>query len=360
MEVASFAVRGAIIAPPGRKLVIADLSNIEGRVLAWLAGEGWKLDAFRAYDAGTGPDLYKLAYARSFGIAPDEVTKDGRQIGKVMELSLGYEGGVGAFVTMAAGYGLDLDALAAAAWPTLPGDIVAEAEDMLRWQCAKAFEAFDRRVAKDVPRSEAQALLDAQLDRVRLGLSERVWLTCDSLKRLWRYAHPATAGARDAPGTGLWRTLEAEAIRATLDPSRIYGVGRMTVRRTDNWLRVRLPSGRNLCYASPRVEEDGKLSYMGLNQYSRRWERLRTYGGKLVENATQAAARDVMAAAMPRVEAAGYEIVLTVHDELVTETPDRPEFNAEHLADLLATNPPWAEGLPLAAAGFEAYRYRKG
>src|SRR5690606_5607762 len=105
--------------------------------------------------------------------------------------------------------------------------------------------------------------------------------------------------------------------------------------------------------------DQGKVSYMGINQYSRKWQRLKTYGGKLVENITQAAARDIMAAAMPAIEAAGYQIVLSVHDEFITETPDTDDFNSDGLAALMSTNPEWAEGLPLAAAGFETYRYRK-
>ena len=98
---------------------------------------------------------------------------------------------------------------------------------------------------------------------------------------------------------------------------------------------------------------------MGIDQYTRKWQRIKTYGGKLVENVTQACARDVLAASMPIIENAGYQIVLTVHDEIISETPDTLEFNTSHLSEMMATCPPWATGLPLAAAGFETYRYRK-
>lgn len=325
MELTSSAIRGCVVAPKGKKLVITDLSNIEGRDQAWLAGEQWKLQAFRDFDNGTGHDLYKMAYAKAFGISPEEVDGDMRQIGKVMELALGYEGGVGAFVTFAAGYGMVIAELADAAWDAIPQDILGEANSGLAW-------------AKKNKRST-------------FGLSEREWIVCDSLKRVWRYAHPNIAA--------MWKEL-GEAVRgAVLSPGKTNTVRGLLIRRDGSWLRIRLPSGRYLCYPSPHVDEHGQISYMGMNQYSRKWSRLKTYGGKLFENICQAVARDVLAHNMPRIEAAGYEIVLTVHDEVICETPDSDEFNAEHLSTLLAHNPPWATDMPLAAAGFETHRYRK-
>jgi len=324
MQAASYAVRGCIIAPPGKKLVIADLSNIEGRDQAWLAGEEWKLQAFRDYDAGTGPDLYKLAYSKAFKIPVGEVTKYQRQIGKIKELMLGYGGGAGAFVTGAASYNIDLEALAAVTYDTLPAEIAYEAEGFLKW------------TRKD--------------KRPTFGLSDKAFMTCDGLKRLWRLAHLRIAS--------LWKELESGAIRAIETPDTTVEVGKFKIRKDGAWLRIRLPSDRYLCYPSPKVA-GGKILYMGNSQYTRQWTRLGTYGGKLFENCCQALAGDVMKANMPRIEAAGYQIILTVHDEVVCEAPDSSEFSAERLSKLLSTTPPWAEGMPLAAAGFETYRYRK-
>lgn len=325
MRACSNAIRGVIVAPPGKKLVVGDLANIEGRKAAWLAGEDWKLRAFEDYDAGVGPDLYKVAYGKAFKIDPKDVSKPQRQIGKVMELMLQYEGGVGAFITGAATYGIDLDKMAEAALPTIPGHVLQESIEFYEWTVKKKRSTF--------------------------GLPRDTFLACDALKRLWRYAHPAISS--------YWGELKDAVISAINKPGQTFNARRLVVRRDGAWLKIQLPSGRYLCYPSPQVGDDGRISYMGINQYSRQWSRIYTYGGKLFENITQAAARDVLAANMPLVEAAGYEIVLSVHDELITETPDSEEYSADGLCDLMATVPDWAEGLPLASAGFEAARYRK-
>lgn len=326
MEKCSSAVRGVFIAPKGKKFVIADLSNIEGRVLAWLAGEEWKLQAFRDFDAGEGFDLYKLAYAKAFGIDPADVDKDMRQIGKTMELALGYAGGCGAFITFSLAFNIDLEAMAEKAYDAIPKATIEEAESFLEWQRGQGKSQF--------------------------GLSDKAFIVCEAFKRLWREAHPETVA--------YWKELENGCRTAINNPGRTFTCRRHKIRRDGAWLRVMLPSGRYLCYPSPRVEDDGQITFMGINQYSRKWERLRTYSGKLAENMCQAAARDVLAHSMQPIEDAGYEIVLTVHDEIISEAPDSPFYSHEGLADLMAAGTPWSEGLPLAAAGFEAYRYRKG
>lgn len=320
------AVRGCIVAPPGKKLVVADLSNIEGRGLAFLAGERWKLKAFADFDAGTGEDLYKVAYGRSFNIDPKEATGQKRQIGKVMELGLGYEGGVAAFLTFAAVYNMDLEELAKAVYGTASEQALSDAQGMWQW---------------------------AVKNKRTIGLPERVYVACEVLKRAWRDAHPNT--------TALWAAA-AEAVRLAIrNPGETFPIGQhLKVRRDGKWLRIRLPSGRYLCYLNPDVDDKGQISYFGVNQYTRQWGRIKTYGGKLVENATQAFARDVLAYNMPAIEQAGYEIVLSVHDELLTETPDDPRYSADDLGRMMATVPAWAKGIPLAASGFETVRYRKG
>ena len=326
MSLTSNAIRGCIIAPPGKKLVVSDLSNIEGRAVAYLAGEEWKLQAFRDFDAGIGEDLYKVAYGRAFKVDPAEAVGDKRQIGKVMELMLAYQGGVGAYLTGAATYRIDLDHMTKMARPGIPDEIWNEAVKFWHWS--------------------------HKTKRSTYGLSHDVFCACDSLKRMWRLQHPAIES--------FWGEIEDVVRAAIREPKITFLCRKLKVRRTNEWLRIELPSGRALCYPSPRVNDKGVISYEGVNQFSRKWCRMSTYGGKLVENITQAFSRDVFYNAKFPAEAAGYKIVLEVHDEFITEVPDTEEHNVDGLSRILATNPPWAEGMPLAAAGFETYRYRKG
>ena len=321
----SAALRGVITAPEGRQLVVADLSNIEGRVLAWLAGEEWKLDAFRAADAGTGHDLYKLTYGRTFGVDPASVTKQQRQIGKVEELALGYRGGVGAFLTFASAYGVDLDELA--------GHVKSAISPAVWNEAADAYEWFEKK-------------------KLTHGLAKETFIALDAIKRGWRASHPAISK--------FWEDLETAALMA-INYGQTTTVGRLTFDRKDSWLRMRLPSGRYVCYpaAKDATQDDGLgvVSYLGTNQITHKWGRINTHGGKLAENATQAVALDVLAESMPRIEAAGFQIVLSIHDEFITEAGF--DKTADDLARLMTVTPPWGAGLPLNAAGFTADRYRK-
>lgn len=326
LGLASSCLRGIMVSADGNKLVVADLANIEGRDMAFIAGEQWKLDAFAAYDRKEGPDLYKVAYARSFNIDPNDIADEGdhrRQIGKVQELALQYYGGVGAFCSMAETYGLRLDALATAAWPVIPKRIKLEA---------------------------AQAWARAVKRRRTYGLPERIWMVCESLVRLWREAHPAIVG--------FWSELEQAVQMAVRNPGKQYPVGRVTVDRLGNWLRIRLPSGRYLSYPAPRAD-DFDTSFIGVNPYTKQWGRIHTYSGKLTENIVQGSSADILIDGLIAADDAGYEPVLSVHDEIICEPRDEENFSDTGLSELMVSSSPWTAGMPLAAKGFTAYRYAK-
>ena len=366
-------IRGAIVAAQGKKLVVADLSNIEGRVAAWLAGEDWKLEAFRDFDtvligddgepvldkkgkpARKGVDLYIKAYMSSFNVLDAAlVGKDERQIGKVEELMFQYGGGVGAWLTGAATYGIDLSAMTERVWDTIPEWAKLEAEDFLHWlyeQNTAKLQAKRLTVVTVDEADELEAKIEAARVKSRYGLTERVFIACDAIKRLWRKAHPAISS--------YWKDLENTVKHAIDNPGETFGCRKVKIRRDGAWLRIGLPSGRALCYPNPGIDKDGGIFYTGHNPYTRQWGKVKTYGGKLLENITQAVACDQLAECMPAAEMAGYATVLSVHDELVTETPDSEDFNADELADIMCSDLGWNAGLPLAAAGFETLRYKK-
>lgn len=310
LEVCAALVRGTIIARPGKRLEVADLSNIEGRMLAWLADEEWKLKAFADFDSGSGHDLYVLGYANSFNVPVEVVLADEkaggtmRLIGKVEELALGYGGALGAFKSMAALYGI----------------FVSEAGEMPR-----------------DPSQYAIILHEAQI--------------IDIVKK-WRAANRRIVR--------LWYDMDSVMRYAIANPGHAYACGKFAIRCDRNWLRVKLPSGAFLCYAAPKIV-DNEITYMGRNSYTKKWERLKTYGGKVIENATQAEARNFFAGNMQGIEAADYEILLHTHDEVISEVDDDDKTKSnKELCALLSATQEWAADLPVAAAGFSSYRYKKG
>lgn len=328
-------LRSVIVAKPGCELVVSDWANIEGRVLAWLAGEQWKLDGYAKYDAGDGPDSYVALYARSFGISVDEVTGAQRQMGKGMDLSMGFGGGVGAFRNVASTYGLDLDELGR----TVPHmgvkpEIMKKAEQ--RW-------------GHQYIRGED------------LGLEPDVFIACDALKQVWRRHHPAI--------TELWWTLERAIKSVIRNPGTSWKVARCKIWYTGKWLIIELPSGRRLLYANPQVkiiyehdEESDEpvardsISYMNANV--KQWRRERSYGGKFAENITQAVANDVLRASLIECRREGWTTILHVHDEIINEEMYGTRSLAD-LSELMTRELSWSKGLPLAAAGYVSDRYKK-
>ncbi|HAK6973322.1 TPA: hypothetical protein H2T19_004473 [Salmonella enterica] len=360
-------VRSCIIPEAGHKFVVADYSNVEGRGLAWLAGEETALDTFRA-----GLDIYCVTAGKMFGMDPDDIKKNFkeiRQIGKACELGLGYEGGVGAFVTFAKNLGLDLIEMAKTMDGTFPDHIWAAT--------ARGYEWARIQEAKRPPHPGEKD------DRPSYILGKKVWRTCDAIKRMWRESHPETVA--------FWRDLKDGILAAVRNPGREFWAGAHLRRNGERairiwrtiefdssgrkvpgwWLCMELPSGRILSYpgigvsVTKETDEDGRINtnvrikYQGENQLTRQWTTLYTHGGKACENIVQALCRDLLAYAMLNVEAGGYPIVLSVHDELVCETPDTSDYTVAELEKLMCALPEWADGFPLVAEGAELKRYAK-
>lgn len=280
MVALSSTLRSMIVPAQGNRLLVVDFNAIEARVLAWLAGEQEPLDVF-----ATGQCIYCHAATSIYGRTITKADKEERQIGKVAVLALGYQGGVGAFQTMAAAYRVEI-------------------EDEL----------------------------------------------ADQIKVKWRKANKNIVR--------FWYALEEAANNAVKHRGHAFDAGPITFKCHGDFLFAKLPSGRRLAYYQPRLGNNG-LEFWGTDsRLGGRWAKLDTYGGKLAENITQAVARDLLADAMLRVEAAGYPVVMHVHDEIVSEVPKDFGSLAE-FEELICQMPDWATGLPMAVEGFECERYRK-
>ena len=346
------ALRGAIVAAPGNELVVADFSNIEGRVMAFVADEQWKLAAYRAQDRKEGADTYKLLFAQFFGTPVERVTDLQRQCGKVVDLSMQFLGGVGALVTMAAAYHMDLEALVDVVLPNAKPEHLKKAEKMWR----RAFITGE----------------DYELE-------PRVYVACDVLKQVYR---DTNAKIRQ-----FGYDLDAAVKTAVKAPGRSFNVGRCGVWSTGSFLIIQLPSGRRLLYAAPQAHvetvadpESQKpirrewISY--LTARGKSWIRQKAWAGLFVENIVQAIAADLLRQALRWVHAdtltvpaiakylstlpreARTAISLHVHDEIVLDVP-KGSYPLERLIQCITQSASWAHGLPLAAAGWTNERYGK-
>lgn len=168
----------------------------------------------------------------------------------------------------------------------------------------------------------------------------------------WREANPKIVQ--------YWWDVEKAAMQAFKTGDR-QDIGRISFAFSSGTLWMVLPSGRKLAYLVPRQQPNrfGRMSltYEGVGQ-NHKWARQETYSGRLVENATQAIARDILAEAMARIEDKGLNIVAHVHDEVIIEAP-KGKYTVEEICQLMAANPDWCDGLPLAAAGYKGDYYFK-
>lgn len=281
-------IRTALIPEPGHRFIVADFSAIEARVIAWIAGEQWRLDVFR-----NGGDIYCASASQMFHVPVVKHGENGhlRQKGKIAELALGYGGGANAL---------------------------------------KAFGAD------------------------KMGMTEEEMVnTVD----LWREASPRVCA--------LWRALERAAIRCVVHKTpQVSAIGGIRFEMECGILWMTLPSGRRIAYygaeyGPSRFHRDRRaLSYMGVDQKTKRWGRVETWGGKLAENVTQATARDCLRDTMLALEDAGYDIRAHVHDEVIISEP-RDGRTVEDVSAIMGRELPWAPGLPLRGDGYACDFYMK-
>lgn len=279
-DVLSQLIRTALIAEPSHTFLVADYAAIEARVIAYLAGEKWRMDVF-----ARGGDIYCSSASQMFKVPVEKHGINGhlRQKGKIAELACGYGGGVGAL---------------------------------------KAFGAD------------------------KMGLTDQ---EMQDIVTQWRLASPTIPK--------FWRDTE-QAVRWALENrGRVVSLPcGVKYRRDADALRCLLPSGRALSYWGAQIK-DGSIVFMGQNQTTRKWEEVETWGGKLVENIVQAYARDCLAVALLRLDAAGYKIVFHVHDEIIAEAPDGSRW--EDMAEIMGRPIPWAPGLLLRGDGYATKFYMK-
>lgn len=297
-------IRTAFVATPGNVLIDADFSAIEARVISWLAGQEWRLEVFRTHGK-----IYEASASQMFHVPIEKIKKGNpeyalRQRGKVAELALGYQGGVSAMRRMDVGHNLD----------------------------------------------------DLSDDEVK-GIVDRWRETNSMIRDLWNIV--------DSTAITVITNGGAQTIRSETTDAVITLACELDVITGTRYMTILLPSGRKLYYPSPEIGVNRwgnpSVSYMGQNQTTKRWERVETYGGKLVENIVQAIARDCLAIAIENLEAQGLHVVFHIHDEVVIDTPAWADEDTmlETVTKIMTKPIPWAQMLPLNADGWVDNFFKK-
>ena len=297
-------IRTAFVATPGNVLIDADFSAIEARVISWLAGQEWRLEVFRTHGK-----IYEASASQMFHVPIEKIKKGNpeyalRQRGKVAELALGYQGGVSAMRRMDTGHNLD----------------------------------------------------DLSDDEVK-GIVDRWRETNSMIRDLWNIVDSAAVTVITNGG--------AQTIRSETTDAVITLACELDVITGTRYMTILLPSGRKLYYPSPEIGVNRwgnpSVSYMGQNQTTKQWERVETYGGKLVENIVQAIARDCLAIAIENLEAQGLHVVFHIHDEVVIDTPAWADNDTmlDTVTKIMTKPIPWAQALPLNADGWVDKFFKK-
>ena len=305
VSVLSQCLRSFFVAKPGRVLIAGDFANVEGRGVAWLSGEQWKLQAFRAADAKTGPGLYELAYAKSFGVDAATVKNPSveRQIGKVQELLLGFGGSVGAIRRGG-------------------GRLVADKKDSELRSWVDGWRAAHPATVKTWKELERAAINAVQ-----------------NVGEIYTAGYPGRQVKYKVAGSFLWCLLPSGRALCYPYPKILQG-----------------DYGPQLTYMTVPGQDKSKVIADPKN--SSNWSRCKTYGGSLMENCIQALCRDLLVDRMVALDSMGASIVLHVHDEAVVEVAqEKATVACAQMEKVLREVPAWAHGFPLYAECAVMERY---
>lgn len=325
-------LRSFILAAPGHDLIAADFSAIESRVLAWLAGEEWKLQVYRDYDAGIGPEFYLILASEITGIPLAELNKESverQSHGKVPDLALGFGGGVSAFHNMAKNYNVFLaDAVV---------DAIKKGYRQKHPATVKYWQLLNDAVIEAV--REPGSITHARTVRYRKVGSQLFCQLPSGRNICYPYAKLGKQVWIEKPKV---ETIDGEAVVSSI---------KQTVPLSD--LRREIRHGWK-----QSGEPFDALQYYGKDSVTTKWGMRFGYGGLYSENNTQAVARDALVGAMRRHEDAGYPIVMHVHDEDVAEVPEGFGSLREY-EQLAEKSDAWLTGCPVVAKGWRGKRYRK-
>ena len=296
MDVCVSLIRACLCAQEGRELLVSDFSAIEGRVLAWLAGEEHVLQAYREGKrmyCVAASDIFHLPYAEIFEHRKGKHSKKDK-IGKTCELALGFQGGYGSMIA----FGAD-----------------------------------------------------------KLGLSDE---EIDNIVAAWRNGRPATKALwHDVNQAALSACRHKKqwfkAGKMTFIHSGKHLRMRLPSGRVMTYRKAHIKPKPAPWDKDQMVDA---IHYWGVDSYTKKWKLLDTYGGKLAQNATQAVARELMALAMIRAEKKRLHPVLTVHDEIVIDEKIG-RVTCEELDAIMTELPRWAMGLPIGADSWQGSYYRK-
>lgn len=328
IEAVSKILRSYIVPTPGYYFWDLDFSNIEARIVADLAGQNDIREAFRAQDNQTGPEVYETEAAKVYGIKVSEVTPEKRNVGKVCTLAFGYQGGFNSFVKMATTYKVEL--------------------------LGHRFSLEDKEDFK----TRFQEIKSKTRPAWKLGV--------DTFVEVWR--------AKNSKIVAYWGLLDSTAKRAIQMPGiphwlQMNGV-KVGFKFDKIWLRMILPSGRSISYFKARLVKDKRgqaIEYWGKETGTKNYVWVSLYGGKLLENLSQAIARDILAETMKRIHAQlgqpgcpSLAIVSTVHDEILLEVDDLISFEeADRIIKPLAEqSPTWMKNLPIAVEAWHGGFFR--